>query len=87
MLLARLYEIFPLTCVRCGAEMRIIAFVTDSASIIRILEYLGEPTRLPPVSPARGPPGWAQVFDQTPVFDPVAPTPEPDYELDQRVTW
>jgi len=27
------------------------------------------------------------MLDQTPVFDPTAPGPEPDYELDQRVTW
>jgi hypothetical protein len=87
MLLARIYEAFPLVCPVCRAEMRLIAFVTDSASISRILEHLGEPTRPPPVSPARGPPGWEEMLDQTPVYDPVAPVPEPDYEFDQRVTW
>ncbi|MES9882257.1 MAG: hypothetical protein ABW185_15395 [Sedimenticola sp.] len=29
MLLARIYEINPLVCSRCGGEMRIIAFVTE----------------------------------------------------------
>jgi hypothetical protein len=29
MLLARIYEAFPLTCPRCGVEMRIIAFITE----------------------------------------------------------
>jgi len=57
--------------------MRLIAFVTDSASITGILEHLGEPTRAPPVSPARGPPGWEEDFDQTLVFDPTAPAHEP----------
>jgi hypothetical protein len=48
-----------------------------------LLECLG----LLAVSPARGPPAWEGMFDQTPVFDPTAPVPEPDYEFDQRVTW
>ena len=77
MLLTRVYEAFPLTCPVCRAEMRLIAFVTDSASIIGILEHLGEPTRAPPVSPTRGPPGWEEDFDQTLVFDPTAPAHEP----------
>ena len=28
LLLARIYEVFPLLCPKCGGEMRIIAFVT-----------------------------------------------------------
>jgi hypothetical protein len=64
MLLARIYEAFPLLCPMCRAEMRLIAFLTDSASITRILEHLGEPTRPPPVSPARGPPGWEGMLDR-----------------------
>lgn len=28
-LLARIYEVFPLTCPKCAAAMRIIAFVTE----------------------------------------------------------
>jgi hypothetical protein len=39
MLLARIYEVFPLRCPRCGEPMRLIAFVTDSGSITRILAY------------------------------------------------
>jgi hypothetical protein len=85
--LARIYDAFPLACPGCQTGMRLIAFVTDSAAITRILDHLGEPIRPPPVSPARGPPGWEERFDPTPVFDPTAPAPEPDYEFDQRVTW
>jgi hypothetical protein len=51
MLLARLYEAFPLVCPVCQTEMRLLAFVTDNASITPILAHLGEPTRPPPVSP------------------------------------
>jgi hypothetical protein len=41
--------------VRCGEPMRLIAFVTDSGSITRILAYLGEPTQAPgrPRAPSR----------------------------------
>jgi hypothetical protein len=87
LLLARIYEAFPLVCPVCQSEMRLIVFVTDSASITRILEHLGEPTRPPPLSPARGPPAWEEVLDQTPAYDPTAPAPVPEYEFDQREGW
>jgi len=87
MLLARIYEVFPLVCGHCGAEMRILAFVTETASVTRILEHIGEPAKPPRLSPARGPPAGEVVFDQSPVFDPVAPVPEPAFEFDQTVTW
>jgi len=86
MLIARIYEVFPLVCRHCGAEMRIVAFVTDTASVTRILAHIGQPTKAPVLSPARGSPTW-ETFDQTPVFDPVAPAPEPAFEFDQTVTW
>jgi hypothetical protein len=44
--------------------MRIIAFITEAASIQRILEYLGEPTQPPRIAPAaRGPPDGDGDFD------------------------
>jgi len=46
MLLARLFESLPLVCPCCGAEMRIIAFVTEAAAVERRLDQLGEPGRL-----------------------------------------
>ena len=87
MFIARIYEVFPLVCRHCGAEMRIVALVTDTASVTRILEHIGEPTKAPVFSPARGPPAWDEGFDQTPVFDPAAAAPEPVFEFDQTVTW
>lgn len=48
-LLARIYEVFPLACPRCGEPMRIIAFVTDRASIKRSLGYVGEPVNPRPI--------------------------------------
>ena len=39
-----------------------------------------------------GPQKWSEyptgeTFDQSPVFDPLAPAPEPTFEFDQTVTW
>jgi len=52
MLIARIYEVFPLVCKHCGTEMRIIAFVTETAFVTRILAHIGEPTNAPVLSPA-----------------------------------
>jgi hypothetical protein len=39
MLLARIYEVFPLHCPQCGVELRIIAFVTETLSVSRSLRF------------------------------------------------
>ncbi len=46
-LIARIYEVFPLICPHCGGTMRIIAFITYSADIARILEHIGGGQRCP----------------------------------------
>jgi hypothetical protein len=86
-LLARIYEVFPPACPHCGAPMRILAFVTDTASVTRILQHLGQPTRPPPVSPARGPPVWEESFDPGPAFHPEATELAPAFEFDQTLSW
>jgi hypothetical protein len=58
MLLARLYEVFPLLCPICGGEMRIIAFIMESVDVRAILEHIGEPAIPPRIARARGPPEW-----------------------------
>jgi len=45
-LIARIYEVNPLLC-QCGKEMKIIAFVTHSVEIRRILSGIGWPTEIP----------------------------------------
>jgi hypothetical protein len=57
-LIARIYEVFPLLCPLCGGQMRIIAFITHSADIRHILEHIGVACEPPQISPARGPPLW-----------------------------
>jgi hypothetical protein len=44
MLLARIYEAFPLCCSFCHAEMRIIAFITEPSTVRTMLDHLGEAT-------------------------------------------
>jgi len=51
--LARLFESMPPTCPNFGADIRIIAFITDAAPVERILLALGEPPRPPPIAPKR----------------------------------
>ena len=55
-LLARIYEILPLDCGRCGAQMRLIAFVTDPLAVKTILGHLREPTTPPEVARSPRPP-------------------------------
>ena len=42
-LIARIYEVDPLTCTDCGKKIKIIAFVTHTAQIKRILSGIGWP--------------------------------------------
>jgi hypothetical protein len=92
MLLARIYEAFPLTCPQCGAEMQIIAFITEAVDVRAILEHIGEPATPPRIASARGPPKWYEDSAQDSVDaedclpgDPLA-QPEPECEYDQRLT-
>jgi hypothetical protein len=40
-LIARIYEAFPLLCRLCGGQKCLIAFLTESAQIRKILEHIG----------------------------------------------
>jgi len=54
MLLARIYEAFPVTCPRCGAEMRIIASISEAVDVRVILEAISEPATPPRIAPGTG---------------------------------
>ncbi len=95
-LVARIYEVFPLICPNCGGQMRIIAFITFSADIQKILEHIGLEPEAPRITPARGPPLslWDECIAQAqddgaealPDWDAANQAP-PDYPDDQRTTW
>ena len=88
MLLARIYEAFPLACPICHAEMRIIAFINEAATVKKILDHIGESSQPPRIAPARGPPLWeaAEQAGNDPPWDASA-QPAPEFEFDQRIAW
>ena len=94
-LIARIYEVFPLLCPMCGGQMRLIAFITEGMQIRRILDHIGVDSEPPHISPARGPPLWddcgdAQMDDGAqiePADWDLAAQAAPDFEVDQRVSW
>jgi len=85
MLLAKVYEVFPLQCPNCSAEMNIIAFVTEVDSIKKILTHLGEDAEPPTMQSARAPPNDL-VFDDITDDSSFTHTVYQD-EFDQSVTW
>ena len=93
MLIARIYEVFPLLCPLCGGQMRLIAFITEGVQIRRILDQIGVDSEPPQISPARGPPLWDDGGDAAtdegvhiePDWD-LAAQPAPDFEVDQRIS-
>ena len=65
--------------------MRLIAFLTESASVKPVLLHLGLPAEPPRVTPARSPP--LDDLDQSPTCDQIDPAPVPEYKFDQTVSW
>ena len=65
MLIARIYEVFPLLCPMCGGQMLLIAFITNGAEVRKILEHIGVDREPPHISPARGPALWEDCDAQT----------------------
>jgi hypothetical protein len=74
--------------------MRIIAFITFSAAIHKILEHIGVDGEASRITPARGPPLWEDCGEQEPGegvdieqdWDMTNQSP-PDYPDDLRTTW
>jgi hypothetical protein len=62
-LLARTFGLSVETCPHCGGRMRIVAAITDSASIKRYLDGVGLPSELPEIKPARPPPQLELEYD------------------------
>ena len=47
-LLAKVYEVDPLRCTRCGSPMRVLAIITDPQQVLRILRHLIKTGAAPP---------------------------------------
>ncbi|MEZ5962476.1 MAG: transposase [Planctomycetota bacterium] len=61
-LLRRTYLVDVRTCPTCKGRRRLLAFITERESIVRILRHLGLPTEPPVVAPPRPPPTLALPF-------------------------
>jgi hypothetical protein len=61
-LLARVFALDVTVCPACGGRLRLIAALTDPASVRRYLQGVGLPTQPPPLIPPRAPPQPAWDF-------------------------
>jgi hypothetical protein len=62
-LLARVFKIDVETCPKCGGKMKIVAALTDPASIRQYLKGTGHSAELPELAPARAPPQVEMDFE------------------------
>jgi len=54
-LIYRIYQVDPLTCVQCGGQMKIIAFITDPGVIRTFLDHPGKTAAQPRAPPVECP--------------------------------
>jgi hypothetical protein len=54
-LLRRLLDVDVLECPKCDGRLRVLAAITERASVTRILAHIGVPTEAPAVARARDP--------------------------------
>jgi hypothetical protein len=47
-LIAKIYEIDPLVCPKCGSEMKVLSVITDPYEIKKILKHLLKTNKAPP---------------------------------------
>jgi hypothetical protein len=78
-LLKRVLDVEGLKCPKCQAPMVVLAFLTDTRVVRKILDHLRIPADLPVLAPARCP------FDEPVLFR--APDPDPPFILDDDQTW
>ena len=62
-LLARVFRVDVEKCPRCAGKMKIVAALTDPASIRQYLKGTGQCADVPALSPARAPPQTEMDFD------------------------
>lgn len=55
-MLAKVYEVLPILCRHCGAEMKPVAVIVNADSLDRICRHQRQPQGIPKLAPARDPP-------------------------------
>jgi hypothetical protein len=78
--LRKVFEVYPVLCVKCGGEMKLVGVILDDRELGRILAHQGWPVNYPKASPARAPPTHA------PDEDEADQTAHPD-QWDDRQAW
>ena len=54
-MLAFIDGVLVLKCGWCGGRIRLVGFITEPATVLQILEHVGQPTSAPAIVPARSP--------------------------------
>jgi hypothetical protein len=63
LMLAKVYEVDPLCCPRCGTQMKPVALIVDEQELARICRHQGQAPGIPKAAPARAPPQSEFCFD------------------------
>jgi len=75
--MTRVGEEFPLQCLNCGGNIRLISFITDPGPVRKVFAHLGEPLESPPLSPARGQPAdWGEIVQADDNRDAIQASPD-----------
>ena len=61
--------------------MRLIAYITEGAVIVRILDHLGGPSRAPRIAPIRGPPSDGNMTRQEDIWTGRSRQPDPPTDV------
>jgi hypothetical protein len=66
-LISRIFHADPLTCRKCGAKLKVVAYLHDTVAIRQILDYLG---LSPPEEPKPPPAAWQSLLRSRPMARP-----------------
>jgi hypothetical protein len=61
-LMKRVFEIDVTKCKHCGGKVKIISFIMEKNTVVKILKHLNLPTEPPDIAPARDPPQESFTF-------------------------
>jgi hypothetical protein len=81
-LIKKVWEVDPLICPHCGAEIKLIALIDDDEGIEKILRHLKQwPQQATPACLSRAPPSTPPP-DNERVIEPYFDDPFPDYDTE-----
>ena len=76
-----MYEVGSLKCKGCGKEVNLIAFIKGAISVTKILTHHGEAVESTKMQRSRAPSEEVQVHQD------FSCGPEPDYQINQILSW